>query len=527
MTTNCHSTTSEGWASRPYLLASGRKRASGLPLIPCIVLTALLALSARAQIQQAWVATYNNGILGGTNQAVKMALDPAGNIYVTGFSQNANTNLGYVTIKYAPNGHQLWAARYDSTNDPSAVPAGLVLDGSNNVVVTGSALTAKYDANGNQLWTAPYSGAAVAMDTGGNSVVTGFDSGFNTVKISPAGTNLWFMTYISVFGPAASQVVAVDGSSNVYVAGANTYACGSEDPGHQICVVDMLMVKYDQNGNQLWTAENMEGSDPWVQVAGLALDSAANIYVVANGHYDPYSTFKYAADGSEVWAALNPDDSCGSDVVHGLGLDSFGNVFVTGQSCYFAPNFAYATFAYGTYKANTNGSWVWTNSYPSVPVQPSVATSIAIDSANGVYVTGYSTSTNSGNDIVTIKYDPNGNQVWLQRYNGPGSGDDEGKAIAVDKSGNVYVTGYETTAAGGTEIVTLKYSPVALQRRTDGTVLLQAQGSPGESFDIRASADLQSWLDLGSVTADTNGLMQFDDTNAPHYNARFYVTSPQ
>jgi hypothetical protein len=46
-----------------------------------------------AQIQQAWVAHYNNGITNGTNQAVKMVLDPAGNIYVTGFSQNANSQL--------------------------------------------------------------------------------------------------------------------------------------------------------------------------------------------------------------------------------------------------------------------------------------------------------------------------------------------------------------------------------------------------------------------------------------------------
>jgi hypothetical protein len=58
-------------------------------------------------------------------------------------------------------------------------------------------------------------------------------------------------------------------------------------------------------------------------------------------------------------------------------------------------------------------------------------------------------------------------------------------------------------------------------------ILLQAQGSPGESFDIEASADLLNWLDLGIATADTNGLMQFDDTNAPNYPARFYYTNPQ
>ena len=152
---------------------------------------------------------------------------------------------------------------------------------------------------------------------------------------------------------------------------------------------------------------------------------------------------------------------------------------------------------------------------------------IAVDSVNNCYVTGYSSGTNSGNDIVTIKYDPNGNQVWLQRYHGPGNGDDAGNAIAVDHSGNVYVTGYEATAAGGTEIVVIKYSPVTLQRRTNGTVLLQAQGSPGESFDFQGSTDLMNWLDLGSVLADSNGVAQFQDTNASNYNQRFYVTSPQ
>jgi hypothetical protein len=68
-----------------------------------LLLFGVLAFSASAQVQQAWVAKYNNGILKGTNQAVKMALDSAGNIYITGFSQNTNGNLDYATIKYAPN----------------------------------------------------------------------------------------------------------------------------------------------------------------------------------------------------------------------------------------------------------------------------------------------------------------------------------------------------------------------------------------------------------------------------------------
>ena len=68
-------------------------------------------------------------------------------------------------------------------------------------------------------------------------------------------------------------------------------------------------------------------------------------------------------------------------------------------------------------------------------------------------VTGYSPGTNSSNNIVTIKYDNNGNQVWLQRYTSPGNGNAAGNTIAVDNNGNVYVAGYDTTTAGGTEMV--------------------------------------------------------------------------
>jgi hypothetical protein len=49
-----------------------------------------LIQNAPAQIQQAWVASYNNGILNGTNQATKIALDSSGDIYILGFSQNTS-----------------------------------------------------------------------------------------------------------------------------------------------------------------------------------------------------------------------------------------------------------------------------------------------------------------------------------------------------------------------------------------------------------------------------------------------------
>jgi len=156
------------------------------------------------------------------------------------------------------------------------------------------------------------------------------------------------------------------------------------------------------------------------------------------------------------------------------------------------------------------------------------ATAITADHANHVYVTGISPGTNTGNDIVTIKYDNKGDQLWVQRYNGPGNGNAAASAIAVDALGNVYVTGYDTTAAGGTEMVTIKYSPSPSgSLQTNGAFLLQTTGELGEIFDIQATTNFTNWLTLGTTNADTNGFLQFLDTNAPLFPNRFYLPIPQ
>jgi hypothetical protein len=487
----------------------------------------LPAFSVHAQIAPAWVARYNNGIPNGTHQAVKMALDAAGNIYVTGFSENANSNLGYVTIKYAPNGSQLWASRYDSTNYPSAKPSGLVLDNSNNVIITGSAVTVKYDQNGNQLWTAPYAGTALAVDSNANVYVTGFSTNFNTVKLSPTGSNLWQTSYSDV-GATLSQAILVDSNSNIYVTGSDEWSAGGTIEGENDNYVQLATIKYNANGSQIWISTYYPDFAPEsLSAQAMALDGAGNLYIEANfPSQEGFFMFKYASNGGQVWNTSPNNKPSDSSAATGMVLDSWTNILLTCSYAY-AQTFIGFDYYYSNFKLNSAGLTIWATSYPQPHVGTSEGNAIAVDSANSVYVTGYSSGTNSTTDIVTIKYGSSGNQSWVQRYNGPGNGNDAGNAIAVDHAGNVYVTGYETTAAGGTEIVTIKYPVLTIQRGSNGAVLVEAQGSPGENFDVQATTNFQTWQDLGASPADTNGLFQFDDTNAPQSTARFYVPLPQ
>ena len=146
-----------------------------------------------------------------------------------------------------------------------------------------------------------------------------------------------------------------------------------------------------------------------------------------------------------------------------------------------------------------------------------------MDRFGNLYVTGSSTGTGTRLDWATIKHDPDGRQIWVQRYNGSGNRDDEAEAILVDDAGNVYVTGYATVSGGGTEIVTIKYAQVApIERRPQGAMRLQFPGPPEQSVGFEFTTNWLEWLLLGTSLADSNGIATFDDTNAPLSPKGFY-----
>lgn len=149
-----------------------------------------------------------------------------------------------------------------------------------------------------------------------------------------------------------------------------------------------------------------------------------------------------------------------SDKAKDLVVNSGGNVFITG---YTTTN---GNHDYITMKLTSAGDTLWTRTYNGIGNGEDEANAIAIDGSGNVYVSGYVRGDGTGDDIVTIKYSSIGVQQWVATYSSLYLQDDQGRDIAVDASGNVYVTGVTGIDANetNTDYITIKYNSAGVQQ---------------------------------------------------------------
>ena len=102
---------------------------------------------------------------------------------------------------------------------------------------------------------------------------------------------------------------------------------------------------------------------------------------------------------------------------------------------------------------------------------------MVLDRDGAILITGRSVGSNSGSDFLTAKYDASGKILWTSHYNGDANDVDRPVSVGVDHAGNVYVAGYSWGGKeSGFDFVTIKYSPNGAQiwvRRYNGPGSLQ------------------------------------------------------
>ncbi|HXN42297.1 MAG TPA: SBBP repeat-containing protein, partial [Myxococcaceae bacterium] len=141
-------------------------------------------------------------------------------------------------------------------------------------------------------------------------------------------------------------------------------------------------------------------------------------------------------DGNQLWLARYNGPENSEDFPSAIAVDAAGNAHVTGTSV--RPDLSAQQYA--TVKYDLDGNELWVTPYNG-PRNHDAASAIALDAAGNVYVTGVSEGAGTSLDYATLKYDPDGNQLWVARYDDPDHGEDLAIAIVLDPAGNVFVTG--------------------------------------------------------------------------------------
>ena len=351
------------------------------------------------------------------------------------------------------------------------------------------------------------------------------------------------------------ESIVVDDQCNVYSTGgfngtANFNGVTINAPNSQNS--EVYVQKMDPNGNLIWVVS--VGGTYQDLGQSITLDNAGNIYIIgrflgtvdfnpdpsgvynltSSGGATHYNTFilKLSSAGNFIWAKNNE-----SNWAFSVKTDAAGNVYTAGNFAgtrNFNPggsNAILTTQAYKFYveKLGPNGNFLWAKT--SANSGYNYGNSMSLDPFGNILVTGKfkgtvdfdpgvgntnTSSISSNSDCFVLKWNSNGDFVWVKNMGGAGSSPlCEGHGVVSDLLGNVYTTGkYRSTVdfnpGGGTSNLTSNGNwDVFVQKLSSAGTLIGAKGfgstgwDSGKAIDIDASGNVY-------VTGDFSETVNFD-----------------
>jgi hypothetical protein len=271
--------------------------------------------------------------------------------------------------------------------------------------------------------------------------------------------------------PDVGESVAVDGSGNVYVTGSfggtSTFGGISKTSGGES---DIFVAKYNSNGVVQWVQS--AGGSVRAYGKSIGLDAAGNVYVA--GEYKGTATFggiskisagendifiaKYNSSGVVQW--VQSAGGANSDSGKSLAVDDSGNSYLVGEYFGTASFGAIDKISAGSgdifiAKYNSSGTIQWVESAGGL--LRDIGRGVALDATGNVYVTGTYENTAAFGGGAINPLSMGGIDIFIAKFNASGvvqwvqsaggNSFDAGYSIAIDTSDNVFVTGlYQETA---------------------------------------------------------------------------------
>ena len=449
------------------------------------ILVIVLTINLQAQTPT-WLWANRAGGMS-SEEATAIAVDATGNTYITGFfssptcsfSTTSLTNASFTDIfiaKYDAASNLVWAKSAGGLGDERGT--SIAVDTSGNVYVTGyfnsSSITfdtitlgstagiemfiAKYNSTGNVVWAKKAGGSSadyansISVDANGRSLVTGY---FKSSSISFGSTTL--------LNPNS-----MTGGYNYFIA------------------------KYDTLGNPLW-AKSAVGS----LIAGNSIktNNQGNIFVTgaftgnvtidtisktSNGSKDIF-TAKYDTSGNVIW--VKTFGGSNEDISNAISTDASGNSYITGYFKSYSMVVGSTTLTNSgipdgdvfIVKYDAAGNTMWAKK--ALNYSNDMGLAIAADATGNAYVSGYyngssltfgsitlnsAAATTAVGDLFVVKYNTTGTPLWAKNL--VASTGARGHGIALDASGNCYLTGFFEDVSLQFDNITLTNASSAGQR---------------------------------------------------------------
>lgn len=394
---------------------------------------------------------YNSYETNSSISSTSILTDTSNNVYISGYTNGSILGInaggfsgsnGFI-MKNDASGLSLWVKYItSSTNslDSSSQILSMSKYSTNNLYVTGYTIKqlgtdpqlgyydmfiAKYDTNGNKLWIKQLGLSSLGHypQTIGNSIAT--DSSGNSYVAGSTSTGL-------ILG-------GLSGNSSSNLDNNN----------------DLLVVKYDTNGNKLWVKQLAALS--WTNSSYVLIDSSNNPYVITNASTPTFLGFTktstydmYIIKFTSTGTISSTNRLVGNLFPKGSSIDTLGNIYVTG----YIDGFTAFLLKYKISTGLTDWSKSFTSSTAINTSASNTGTGVINDTLGNVYVTGatggslFSNPLTGQVDTFVLKYNSSGTLLWSTQLGGYDKTSSSG--ITIDSSSKVFVTGYTNNLISNT-----------------------------------------------------------------------------